>query len=60
MAPLKLVLDIKKRRVREKRGNNISLLISAMIGEYTLEHLAYDLYHRGLKLVELFEDLSAY
>ena len=34
--PLKVALNIKKNRVKEKQRNDISLLSSAMIGGYTL------------------------
>ena len=53
MAPLKVAFDIKKRSVKGKQQKNSSLLSSAMKGDYTLEHLAYGVHHRGVRLVEL-------
>ena len=56
MESFKVALDIKKINVKEKQRNNSSLLSSPIRGYYTLETLNYGVHHRGLQLVDLFED----
>ena len=44
----------KQKCKRETTKENSSFLSSAMRGDYTLEHCAYVIHHRGVILVELF------
>ena len=55
MAPLKAALDTKKRSIKEKQQKNSSLLSYSMRRDYTLEPVDYDVHHRDVKLVELFD-----
>ena len=59
MAPLKVALNLKNISVKEKQRKNSLLMSSIMIGDYTLEPLAYGSHHRGARLVELFEAPSS-